>query len=90
MAGKRGRPRLYASDKEKMKAYREGKKRNGAVRVGFYLPLEYKELFTRFCQENNMTMCDAVCHFLDLEYRDKAQGNGLQSSGCSDREIKTA
>ena len=65
---KRGRPRLYASESEKMKAYRESKKAGGAVRVGFYLPAEYKELLSRFCRENNMTQCEAICYFLDEEY----------------------
>lgn len=73
---KRGRPRLYASESEKMKAYRESKKAGGAVRVGFYLPMEYKELFSRFCRENNMSMCDAVCFFLDEAYRGEGQSGG--------------
>ena len=65
---KRGRPRIYASEEEKMKAYRESKKQGGAVRLGCYLPLEYKKLLIRFCKENNMTQCDAICYLLDMQY----------------------
>ena len=68
---KRGRPRIYASESEKMKAYRESKKAGGAVRIGCYLPAEYKELLSRFCKENNMTMCDAICYFLDEQYSEE-------------------
>ena len=70
---KRGRPRIYASESEKMKAYRESKKAGGAVRIGCYLPAEYKELLSRFCKENNMTMCDAICYFLDEQYGEEAE-----------------
>ncbi len=72
---KRGRPRIYASVSEKMKAYRESKKQGGAVRIGCYLPLEYKELLSRYCKENNLTMCEAICYFLDLQYADEADKN---------------
>ncbi len=65
---KRGRPRLYNSISEKMKAYRDSKKQGGAVRIGCYLPLEYKELLSQFCKENSMTMCDAICYLLDSQY----------------------
>ena len=59
-----------------MKAYRESKKAGGAVRVGFYLPSEYKELLSRFCRENHMSMCEAVCLFLDEVYREEEQSSG--------------
>lgn len=65
---KRGRPRIYASEKEKHKVYRESKKQGGAVYLGCYLPLEYKELLKRFSQENNMTICNAICYLLDVHY----------------------
>lgn len=65
---KRGRPRIYASEKEKLKAYRESKKRGGSVRMGCYLPLEYKKLLLRFCEENNMTLGNAICYLLDIQY----------------------
>lgn len=65
---KRGRPRIYASEKEKHKAYRESKKQGGAVYLGCYLPLEYKELLKRFSLENNMTLGNAVCYLLDVHY----------------------
>ena len=65
---KLGRPRIYASVSEKMKAYRESKKAGGAVQINCYLPTEYKGLLSRFCRENNMTMGDAICYFLDEEY----------------------
>ena len=51
-----------------MKAYRESKKQGGAVQVSCYLPLEYKELLRRFCKENNMTICNAICYLLDIQY----------------------
>ncbi len=73
---KRGRPRMYDSVSEKMKAYRESKKQGGAVRVGCYLPLEYKELLSRFCKENNLTICDAICYFLDTQYGGEEQQGG--------------
>lgn len=73
---KRGRPRLYASESEKMKAYRESKKAGGAVRVGFYLPSEYKELLKRFCEENHMSMSEAVCCFLDEQYSTEETDGG--------------
>lgn len=68
---KRGRPRIYASVSEKKKAYREAKKEGGAVLISCYLPVEYKELLSRFCKENNMTMCDAICYFLDEQYAEE-------------------
>lgn len=64
---KRGRPRIYASEKEKHKAYRESKKQGGAVQMSCYLPLEYKELLKRFCKENNMTLGNAICYLLDVQ-----------------------
>ena len=67
---KRGRPRIYASEKEKSRAYRESKKLGGAVLISCYLPLEYKELLRRFCKENNMTICNAICYLLDLQYEE--------------------
>ena len=70
---KRGRPRIYASVSEKMKAYRESKKAGGAVLISCYLPTEYKELLSRFCQENNMTMGDAICYLLDEKYGEEEQ-----------------
>ena len=73
MAGKRGRPRLYNSVSEKMKAYREAKKQGGAVRVGCYMPIEYKELLSRFCKENHMTICEAICYFLDIQYPEEGE-----------------
>ena len=62
-----------------MKAYRESKKAGGAVRVGFYLPAGYKELFSRFCRENHMSMCDAVCYFLDEQYGMEERGEDSNS-----------
>ena len=67
---KRGRPRLYDSVSEKMKAYRESKKQGGAVLLNCYLPTEYKELLYKFCQESNLTLGDAICYLLDLHYPD--------------------
>ena len=64
---------MYASESEKMKAYRESKKAGGAVRIGCYLPSEYKELLNRFCKENNMTMGDAICYLLDERYAGEEQ-----------------
>ena len=71
---RRGRPRRYASDNEKMKAYRESKKAGGAVRVGCYLPLEYKVLLKKLCQESNCTMSEAICYLIDIHYRELADG----------------
>ena len=68
---KRGRPRIYASEKEKSRAYRESKKLGGAVLISCYLTAEYKELLSRFCRENNMTMGDAICYLLDEKYAEE-------------------
>ena len=70
---KRGRPRRYTSDKEKMKAYRDLKKHGGAVRVGCYLPVEYRDLLKKFCQETNYTMSEALCFLLDCYYQEPGE-----------------
>ena len=36
-----GRPKKYNSAVEKMKAYREAKKKQGAVRIDCYIPYKY-------------------------------------------------
>ena len=65
---RRGRPRRYASDNEKLKAYRDAKKAGGAVRVGCYLPLEYKDLLKKFCQETGYSMSEAICFLIESYY----------------------
>ena len=76
---RRGRPRRYASDSDKLKAYRESKKLGGAVRVGCYLPLEYRDLLKKFCQETGYTMSEAICFFLDRFY-DKEPADNATSN----------
>ena len=71
---RRGRPRLYASDSEKIKEYRDAKKAGGAVRVGCYLPLEYRDLLRKFCQETTYSMSEAICFFLDSYYKEPVDG----------------
>jgi hypothetical protein len=53
-----------------MKAYRETKKLGGAVRVGCYLPEEYKDLLAEFCKETNFTIAESICYLLDMYYKD--------------------
>jgi hypothetical protein len=73
----RGRPRLYASVNEKLKAYRDSKKLGGAVRVGCYLPVEYKDLLGKFCKEMNYTISEAICYFLDLHYGEDLDADNI-------------
>ena len=68
---KRGRPRLYDSVSEKMKAYRDSKKLGGAVALNCYLPVEYRDLLRKFCEESHLTLGDAICYLLDLHYPDR-------------------
>lgn len=68
---RRGRPRRYASVSEKMKAYREAKKLGGTVRIGCYLPEEYKDLLKKFCKETSFTIAEAISYLLDMYYRNE-------------------
>jgi hypothetical protein len=54
-----------------MKAYREAKKLGGTVRIGCYLPEEYKELLTKFCKDSNFTIAEAISYLLDMHYRNE-------------------
>jgi hypothetical protein len=73
MVAQRGRPRLYASVSEKMKAYRDSKKLGGAVRVGCYLPMEYRDLLKNFCHETGYSMSEAICFLLDFYYKESGE-----------------
>ena len=71
----RGRRRIYESDSEKMKAYRQSKKDGGSIYVGCYLPSEYRKQLRQMCRETNFTISGAICYLLDLYYSD-VQDNG--------------
>ena len=64
----RGRPKIYNSCKEKMRAYRETKKQGGAVRLDCYVPFEYKKLLDQLCEENNSSMGEEICYLLDFYF----------------------
>lgn len=64
----RGRPRIYNSYREKMRAYRETKKQGGAVRIDCYLPSEYKELLEQLCAETKSSMGEGICYLLDFYF----------------------
>ena len=61
-----GRPRMYNSATEKMKAYRESKKRGGAVRLDCYLPSEYREQLVDVCKETGSSFGEGICFLLDF------------------------
>ena len=64
----RGRPRIYNSYKDKMRAYREMKKQGGAIIIDCYLPSEYKELLEQVCAETNSSMGEGICYLLDFYF----------------------
>ena len=41
------------------------------MHIGCYLPLEYRELLRRFCEESHLTLSGAICYLLDLHYPDR-------------------
>ena len=61
-----GRPRMYNSATEKMKAYREAKKQRGAVRLDCYLPSVYRERLVDVCREARSSFGDGICFLLDF------------------------
>ena len=67
---RKGRRRIYESDREKMKAYRKSKKEGGSVWFGCFLPSEYREQLRQMCRETNFTVSGAICYLLDLYYSD--------------------
>ena len=67
----RGRPKIYKSYKEKMRAYREMKKQGGAVRIDCYLPYEYEELLEGLCAETHSSMGDGICYLLDFYFKNQ-------------------
>ena len=67
----RGRPKIYNSYREKMRAYRETKKQGGAVRIDCYIPSEYKELLEQVCAETNSSMGEGICYLLDFYFGDQ-------------------
>ncbi len=69
----RGRPRIYNSYRDKMRAYRETKKQGGAVRIDCYLPLEYKDLLEQVCAETNSSMGEGICYLLDFYFENQQE-----------------
>ena len=66
-----GRPRMYNSATEKMKAYRESKKQGGAVRLDCYLPSEYREQLIEVCRETGSSFGEGICFLLDFYFEKK-------------------
>lgn len=71
----RGRPRIYKSNSEKVKAYRESKKAGGAVQITCYLSTEYRELLARLCQETDSTMGETISYLLDYYFESRGNDN---------------
>lgn len=67
-----GRPRIYSSETEKMRAYRESKRQGGAIRLDCYVPSEYRELLTQLCNDTHQTLGGLICYLVDcyMENRD--------------------
>ncbi len=69
----RGRPRIYNSYRDKMRAYRETKKHGSAVRINCYIPLEYKDLLEQICAETNSSMGKGICYLLDFYFENQQE-----------------
>lgn len=68
---KLGRPRIYNSPSEKMKAYRESKKNGGAIRLDCYVPSEYREQLDQVCKEINSSLGEGICFLLDFYFENR-------------------
>lgn len=65
MARPMGRPRIYDSPAEKMRAYRASKKQKGAMRIDCYLPSKYWDRLTLVRQETGSSLSRGICFLLD-------------------------
>ena len=78
---KKGRPRRYSSDADKMRAFRLSKKEAGLVGVRLDITQEYKQLLDEFCKKTNQTISDAVCDLLDRYYKDECENENEDAKG---------
>ena len=63
-----GRPRIYESEAHRKRIERARAREEGCKVLYVTLPLEYKILLDRFCEEHNLTQLGAICYLLDLHY----------------------
>ena len=63
-----GRPRMYKSATEKMKAYRESKKRQGAVRIDCYIPSKYAAMMSIVRHRTEESVSKGICLLLDTYF----------------------
>ncbi len=68
---KKGRPKQHSSATERFRAYRERMKQAGYKRLTFEVPHEFKVMFDRLCEKQNVTaremFCILVAHYEDEE-----------------------
>ena len=64
--GRRGRPRIYDDSAARQRAHRAREKAAGYKEVTLLLPDAYKDLFDKFCAQNNMGQVDGLCYLLDI------------------------
>ena len=63
-----GRPKKYNSAVEKMKAYRESKKRQGAVRIDCYIPSKYAAMMSIVRHRTEESVSKGICLLLDTYF----------------------
>ena len=67
-----GRPKKYDSAAEKMKAYRESKKQQGAVRIDCYIPSKYAAMMNIVRQNAKASVSKGICLLLDTYFKNSA------------------
>ena len=65
----KGRPKKYNSAVEKMKAYREAKKKQGAVRIDCYIPSKYAAMMNIVRQNTEASVSKGICLLLDTYFK---------------------
>jgi len=67
-AGRPGRRKIYESPAAKKRAERARIKAAGCREIRISVQDECKDLFIRFCSENNMSQAEALFYLLELHY----------------------
>lgn len=72
---KPGRPRLYATEAEKVHAFHERKIKRGYADVRIMLSKESMALLDRLCAENKMNKAEAISYLLMNYYEEEESSN---------------
>ena len=67
-----GKPKNYNSAADKMEAYREAKKKQGAVRIDCYIPYKYAAMINIVRQNTKASVSKGICLLLDTYFKNSA------------------